>query len=387
MVLLREPQGGTGGYADLLAHQVDTGHRLGDRVLDLQAGVHLDEVEFAILIQKLHRAGAAILELSDGIGGEFADPVALFGIEGRRRCFLEHLLVPALQRAVAFAEMNPGAQSVAQHLDLDMARPGKVLFEIDGVVAERSLGFGAREGEGLRGGLRILHDLHAASATAGNGLDQDRPPDLAAQFDHFLDRFDRAGRTGDQRQAEVLGGLLGHDLVAHHGDVLRRRADEGETVRLDRFGETGILRQEPVAGMDGIGAGDCRGRQDRGNVEITVARRRRSDADRFVGQPYMHRVAVGGRMDRDRLDAHLAAGAMDAERDLAAIGDQDLVEHRRRGLHSTIISGSPNSTGRAFSIRTCMTVPALGALIGLNVFIASMISSVWPAFTLSPTET
>jgi len=96
-------------------------------------------------------------------------------------------------------------------------------------------------------------------------------------------------------------------------------------------------------------------------------------------------VAVGGRMDGDGLDAHLAAGAVDTERDLAAVGDEDLVEHRHRGPYSTIISGSPNSTGRAFSIRTCMSVPALGALIGLNVFIASMISNVWPAVTLSPT--
>src|SRR3954451_11606033 len=96
----------------------------------------------------------------------------------------------------------------------------------------------------------------------------------------------------------------------------------------------------------------------------------------------MHGVAVGGRMHSHGLDAHLAAGTMDAERDLAAIGDQDLVEH-----YSTIIRTSPNSTGRAFSIRIWLTVPALGALIGLKVFIASMISRVWPAMTLSPTVT
>jgi hypothetical protein len=33
-------------------------------------------------------------------------------------------------------------------------------------------------------------------------------------------------------------------------------------------------------------------------------------------------------MHGDGADAHLAAGAMDAERDLAAIGYQDLFEHR-----------------------------------------------------------
>ena len=39
-------------------------------------------------------------------------------------------------------------------------------------------------------------------------------------------------------------------------------------------------------------------------------------------------------MDRDRLDAHFVAGAVDAERDLAAIGDQDLLD--RHQAYSTI---------------------------------------------------
>ena len=170
-------------------------------------------------------------------------------------------------------------------------------------------------------------------------LDQHRPADLAAERHDLVERTDRSGRARHQRQAELLGGLLGDDLVAHHADVLRRRADEGEAVRLDRFGEAGVLGQEAVAGMDGVDAGDGRGRQDGRDVEIAVARRRRADADRFVGQPHMHGVAVGGRMHRHGLDAHLAAGAMDAERDLAAVGDQDLVEHRAERPYSTIISG------------------------------------------------
>ena len=386
-VVLRETQGSTGGDADLLAHQVDARHRLGDRMLDLQAGVHFDEVELAVLEQELHCAGATILESAHGVGGQFADPVTLLGVQSGRGRFFQHLLMAPLQRAVAFAEMDAGAETVAQHLDLDVARPAEILLDIDRVVVESGLGFGARQREGFGGCLGILHDLHAATAAAGDGLDQDRPADLFAEFDDVLYRLDRTRRSRHQRQPEFQRRLLGHDLVAHHRDMLRRRTDEGETVCLDSFGEARILRQEAVARMDGVGAGDRRGGEDGGNVEVALAGRRRADAHRFVGQPDMHRVAVGGRMDGDGLDAHLAAGAVDTERDLAAVGDEDLVEHRHRGPYSTIISGSPNSTGRAFSIRTCMTVPALGALIGLNVFMASMISRVWPAVTLSPTDT
>jgi hypothetical protein len=48
-----------GGDADLLAHQIDAEDRLGHRVFDLQTGVHLDEVELAVLVEELDRAGAA----------------------------------------------------------------------------------------------------------------------------------------------------------------------------------------------------------------------------------------------------------------------------------------------------------------------------------------
>ena len=36
---------------------------LGDRVLDLQAGVHLDEVELAVLVEELDSAGAGVFSL------------------------------------------------------------------------------------------------------------------------------------------------------------------------------------------------------------------------------------------------------------------------------------------------------------------------------------
>ena len=46
--------------------QVGAGDHLGDRVLDLQPGVHLQEVELAVGGQdELHRAGAPVV---DGLG-------------------------------------------------------------------------------------------------------------------------------------------------------------------------------------------------------------------------------------------------------------------------------------------------------------------------------
>jgi len=67
-------------------------------------------------------------------------------------------------------------------------------------------------------------------------------------------------------------------------------------------------------------------RDDRGNVEVAQRRRRRADTDRLVGERHIFCVAVGFRVNDDGLDAHLATGALDAQRDLAAVCDQDLVE-------------------------------------------------------------
>ena len=55
-----------------------------------------------------------------------------------------------------------------------------------------------------------------------------------------------------------------------------------------------------------------------------------ADAHGLVGEAHVERARVGLGVDGDGLDAELAAGAQDAQRDLAAVGDEDLLEHRRR---------------------------------------------------------
>ena len=385
---LRERQAEAGGDADLLGDQVDAGDRLGHRMLDLQAGVHLDEVELAVLVEELDRAGAGIAERGDGVGDDAADPGALLGIDGGRGGFFQDLLVAALQRAIALAEMDGAALAVAHHLHFDVARLGEVFLDIDGVVAES----GARLGAG--GGERVRKARRRSCATF-----MPRPPPPAAALirtgiaDVGGDLAggdvvgDGALRARHHRDAEAGGGALGLDLVAHDADVLGARADEDDVVGGEDLGEAGVLRQEAVAGVDGLGAGDFAGGEQLRDVEVGFARRRRADADALVGEAHMHGVGVGGRMDRHGGDAQLLAGAQHPEGDLAAIGDEDLAEQLRRFAHSMIIRGSPNSTGWASSTRISITLPERGAGIWFIVFIASMIMTVWPSRTVSPIST
>src|SRR6202158_1370982 len=60
-VLLPHPQSFAGGDPQLRMHEVDPGHPFGDRVLDLEARVHFEKVEFAVRIeQKLDGPGVAV---------------------------------------------------------------------------------------------------------------------------------------------------------------------------------------------------------------------------------------------------------------------------------------------------------------------------------------
>ena len=79
--------------------------------------------------------------------------------------------------------------------------------------------------------------------------------------------------------------------------------------------------------MDRLGAGLLGGLDDLLDVQIALGRDRGADQERLVGLAHVGRVAVDLRVDGDRADPHLLQGAGDADRDLAAVGYQDLLEH------------------------------------------------------------
>ena len=87
------------------------------------------------------------------------------------------------------------------------------------------------------------------------------------------------------------------------------------------------LGEKAVAGMHGLGAGRAAGLDDLVDHQIALSRGRRPDQHRLVRHLDMQRVAVGLGIDGDRRDAHLPRGADDPAGDLAAVGDQDTLEH------------------------------------------------------------
>ena len=125
---------------DLLLDEIDAGHHFGDRMFDLDAGVHFHEEEVVVLIeQELDGADIPVVHGFDSFDGDAADGSTEFLVDGRRRRFFKKLLMPALDRAVAFPEMHDMPTVVGDNLHFDMAGLEKIPFEIDSIVAERGL--------------------------------------------------------------------------------------------------------------------------------------------------------------------------------------------------------------------------------------------------------
>ena len=137
---LGKRQGLARGDEDLLAHQIDTRDQLGDRMLDLDSRVHLEEEEIAVPIEQALDSARA--DVADGLGSRDrhrTHPRPQLLVDGRRRGLLDDLLMPALQRAIALAEMHRGAVRVGHHLDLDVPRILDVLLDVDRAVAKPGL--------------------------------------------------------------------------------------------------------------------------------------------------------------------------------------------------------------------------------------------------------
>src|SRR5690606_22653769 len=95
------------------------------------------EEELAVLVEEFHSPHAEIADLLDGLDDDSADLFTGLGVNGGGGGLLQHLLVAALERTVALAQVADVAEGVGHDLDLDVPRGLEVALHIDGVVAER----------------------------------------------------------------------------------------------------------------------------------------------------------------------------------------------------------------------------------------------------------
>ncbi len=121
---------------------------------------------------------------------------------GRRRRLLDQLLVAALDAAVPLAQDRQAAVPVAEQLDLDVARGGDQLLEVEGPVAEGGQRLARGRGQRRRSSAAVLDPPHPPPAAAGRGLQQQREADLGEVRRRAIRRVERrpAGRARSARR-------------------------------------------------------------------------------------------------------------------------------------------------------------------------------------------
>ncbi len=240
---------------------------------------------------------------------------AFRAFDERRWSLLDDLLVAPLDRAFAFADGPHGAVFVGHHLDLDVMTGGQVALAEHRRVAEGRLRFAAG-GLHLPGQRRQFVDHpHAAAAAAGRRLDQHR---------QLVGGHGVGVEFLEHRHARGRHHLLRLDLGAHRRDRGHRRTDPRQARVGHRCGEFGVLGEEPVTGMDGVGAGRARGGDQLCSVEVAPGALQ-SHPGVGLGDVWGRRVGIG--VDGDGADAEAAAGGEHPPCDLATVGDQDSGDH------------------------------------------------------------
>ena len=325
-VRLAEPQGLAGGHPQLGLDEVQPGHGLGDRMLDLEARVELHEGEGTVRVdQELDGADADVAGRS-GEGHRGGPHAVAQGLRHpRRRRLLQHLLVAPLEGAVALAKVDRRAVGIAEHLDLHVTRVLHVPLQHEPVVAERRSRLAARLLARLAERIPRSHDVHAEPAAAGTRLDQDGPADGRRRPGQPPVGLVRAVVAGQDRQAGRRGPLSCRGLVAERAHRVGRRPDPRQAGGDHGRGEVRLLGQEAVARVDGIRAGVEGGAHDRRAVEV---RRGQGDAPVCLPGPPGRLLVVGD--EREAGDAEAAARMRDACHQLAPVGHQQAMDRPRR---------------------------------------------------------
>jgi hypothetical protein len=126
------------GDLDLEFDQIKASGAFGDRVFNLQPGIHLHEPETMALwfAEEFDGAGVAVSCGFAQTNCSLPEFFIFVGRKSRRRCFFQNFLVPALNRAISNAYGPRGSMLIGNDLDLDVAGVLHSFLEEDCRVSE-----------------------------------------------------------------------------------------------------------------------------------------------------------------------------------------------------------------------------------------------------------
>jgi hypothetical protein len=228
--------------------------------------------------------------------------------------------LPIWSEQSALTQADDVPEAVRENLYLHMTHVSEEFLQQYASVAESASRLG---GGGLKGRVQLRFAVckpYALPAASGAGLYEERVADAGSRFPRrFAVFYDPAARHhGNTHRPHQLLGVL---LVPRYDKNVGVRADEHHAVVPAEPGKIPVLRQKPVAGVNGLRP-RCEGRgQDVLLVQIALRRPGRADADAFVRKGRMERARVGLGVHGHGPDAHFATGPDVADGHFAAVGN------------------------------------------------------------------
>src|SRR5271156_4453507 len=151
-------------------------------MLDLQAGGHLQEIEFTVGGEEFDRAGIAVPRGARDPGRDIANATTLRLVERGRRRLLHDFLKAALHRAFAVEEMHYVTVGAPEDLHFTVTRTFDITFDIEAPIAEIARAFAAGPQNLIFERGIFADDAHPLAAAARGRFDQKRKPDRPGAF-------------------------------------------------------------------------------------------------------------------------------------------------------------------------------------------------------------
>ena len=218
----------------------------------LQTGIHFKEVEILILIHhKFQGSGTIITDSLTGFHSNLQHFLpGIFLYKGRRR-FLNHLLIPSLDRTFTLSQMNDITIFIPHNLYLNMMWVFYIFFDIDSVITKRSPGFRLRQTESRLHFLFGAYQTHPLPSTSGKCFQHDRITDFLSHLFHFLDSLHRRFCSGHNRKSCFTHNFTGFRLDSHFSYNVGTRTNKNHSFFFATTSKIRIFRQESVSRMNG----------------------------------------------------------------------------------------------------------------------------------------
>ena len=229
-----------------------------------------------------------------------------------------------LQRAVARRHDHNVSLVVGQTLGLDVSGFVEVLLDEAFTSTECGDGF-ARRGLELFGDFfSSVCDLEAASTATERRLDSDGESVNIHEVEDLLRGLDGVQRSGCERCANLFRNVTGTDFVPETFNRLWRWPNPYHSGVRHGAGKVGVLGEESVAGVNGVGAGSFCCREDLCDHEVGVGARCAVQADCFIGHLDVLGINVLIRINRNGRNSRIFGCANHANRNFTAVSDKDL---------------------------------------------------------------